>query len=85
MIIITKYIMKQPVCVWGGGHGRAELGWVSTHPSTCRKMQGLKTAPFQCQGRRGGVNERLGEGVGVKPGCHGVRGGRQQEQTWRWR
>lgn len=35
----------------------------------------LKTAPFQCQDRWGGVNESLGEGVGVKPGCQGVTGG----------
>lgn len=24
---------------------------------------GLKTAPFQCQGKKGGVNEGLGEGA----------------------
>lgn len=46
---------------------------------------GLKTAPFQCQGKREGVNEGLGEGAygrvrgeragrqGGMPGCHGVK------------
>lgn len=68
VIIITKYIIKQTVGGGGGwGHSsRAERGG---YPPTRRKplkdtRKGLKTVPFQCQGRWGGVNERLGEGAG---------------------
>lgn len=67
VIIITKYIIKQTVRGGGGQQGGA--GWISTHPPTRRRplkdtRKGLKTVPFQCQGRWGGVNERLGEGMG---------------------
>lgn len=41
---------------------------------------GLKTAPFQCQGKREGVNEGLGEGAygrvrGERVGRHSVKEG----------
>lgn len=76
VIIITKYIIKQ--C---GGGTAAGQGGVGIHPSTHMQKavkdarKSLKTVPFQCQGRWGGVNESLGEGMGVKPGCQGVTGG----------
>lgn len=81
VIIITKYIIKQSA--WGGAQWR---GGVDIHPSTHTQKadedarKGLKTAPFQCQCSWGGVNERLGEGAGVKPGCHIVCSGESRSR-----
>lgn len=51
----------------------------SAPPPTCSLLKtllkmpgtGLKTAPFQCQGKKGGVNEGLGEGAYGRAGERG--------------